>query len=750
MKKLVSILIVLTILLTSTLSVFALADTGGSFEEPPISLYFNDPQDNQGSSLELSPLSPGDISMQNASYVKRTFTINLKLHGLEGPTFNWNKVHGGQIKVWPAYRDLNNVITYDSANPLIFTIGDFENGLATKSMEVTVPQDYTNVNEFLLVTNFMVPNDSKTAFIYDYSFDLYNTVSTQSHTAPGEGNILLTTTIHEINSPKLTVNWLDPYGKTLNYVYRPDSISETTISVENGSEKVVSPITLESSDKEYNLRELGADSDIFENSIETWTVGLSEAKNDKIILDEKNYKVKTSIADETGILVEMVYEPNVLVPEANSEGVLPAVPDGYVRVSFDAKQPAVGNQGEEGYQPAINGYFDELASNKRYLDVKIGFSYENKEVRSKILTPLPLLDETTIDHTKKFDKWSPDINVELVGSATDGDAKSFTATYTEKPTVIIPDQTTPGETPEGYHRVEFNQGEGSFGADDNKVFFVLDGKTIEDAKNANPALKIPTATPTDERTKAHTGWNVGTNYYAKDLVGYSEGVSDDITFTAVYKAKVVTTDPSDADYIMLTFNANGGNLGTEPNTSTEITQTTVYVLKEITTFAEAKEGITPTRANYNFASWKNSTEATAEVVADDTKFAELTTVYADWTYTGNDVVPQEGEVKPDVPSNFVKVTFLAGENGTLEGQTIYWVNPEKEVTLSAPEVTASTGWKHTGWDQNLTGTFAIATDITATYEELQGVVPGTDEQPKGYVKVTFLAGENGTLEGQTI
>lgn len=86
-----------------------------------------------------------------------------------------------------------------------------------------------------------------------------------------------------------------------------------------------------------------------------------------------------------------------------------------------------------------------------------------------------------------------------------------------------------------------------------------------------------------------------------------------------------------------------------------------------------------------------------------------------------DVVPvTDPDNPPVVPDNYVDVTFAAGEHGSFAdgAVTVVKVNPAVEVTLTAPDVTAADGWRFTGWDKNLTGTFAQATTITAQYAQV--------------------------------
>ena len=96
----------------------------------------------------------------------------------------------------------------------------------------------------------------------------------------------------------------------------------------------------------------------------------------------------------------------------------------------------------------------------------------------------------------------------------------------------------------------------------------------------------------------------------------------------------------------------------------------------------------------------------------------------------DDVVEQiDPNKKPDVPDDFVKVTVVPTEKAVNETNQVFSVNPTKEVTITArkPEVKdeyKNEGWKFSGWDIPLTGTFTTATTITARY-----VVPPTPPTP---------------------
>lgn len=120
-----------------------------------------------------------------------------------------------------------------------------------------------------------------------------------------------------------------------------------------------------------------------------------------------------------------------------------------------------------------------------------------------------------------------------------------------------------------------------------------------------------------------------------------------------------------------------------------------------------------------------------------------------------DFVPQTGEDKPEVPENFVKVTCDPTHKAVDSTPHIYWVNPEKEVTLPegdpvGKEVLKADGtkdytWLFTKWDKPLTGIFKDNTTITAEYRRDYGgltpIVPISDPPvvdlvPYGEDKIT--------------
>ena len=109
-----------------------------------------------------------------------------------------------------------------------------------------------------------------------------------------------------------------------------------------------------------------------------------------------------------------------------------------------------------------------------------------------------------------------------------------------------------------------------------------------------------------------------------------------------------------------------------------------------------------------------------------------------YNVTGDVVEQSDPLSKPVVPDNFVKVIVDKTENAQLqpgEKQTqVFWVNPEKEVTIPVTDPigkvvtkldeTVDYTWKFTGWDIKLTQQFEKETTITAQYKkDFGGLTP---------------------------
>lgn len=152
-------------------------------------------------------------------------------------------------------------------------------------------------------------------------------------------------------------------------------------------------------------------------------------------------------------------------------------------------------------------------------------------------------------------------------------------------------------------------------------------------------------------------------------------------------------------------------------------------LKDIT-WAKAEE-----KLGYKFDKWDK--EETLEIKEEDI-VVKATSIPL------KDVIPKkDGE---EQPKGYVKVDFKTDGNGTLEGETTYYVNPNKEVKLTVPETKAKIGYEFKEWDKDATKPtkYEKDTTITAKFKVLDDV----SETPiEDYVKVIFqIKGEGGKIK----
>ena len=254
--------------------------------------------------------------------------------------------------------------------------------------------------------------------------------------------------------------------------------------------------------------------------------------------------------------------------------------------------------------------------------------------------------------------------------------------------------------------------------------------------------------PKDEPTRIET---------VKAKITHKNGTSQvvDIPIKVIkniYEAKTLTKKPYyvPADYVMVTVN---------PTDKAKDPQKTYYYVNP-----DAKvviPGQDPTGKDDNkFIKWTyldNGTETEYKLSEKPRhQFKDVTTITAQYV---SDVIPQDGPNKPDtVPKNFVSVTFVPTDNGTMDGSKIFWVNPDKEVTISVKNPVGKQYFTFKEWKlgANADGDvyspstpkkFTEATTITATYDEAKNIIPYDPTnfndpnivRPDGYVRVTFEA-----------
>ena len=393
-----------------------------------------------------------------------------------------------------------------------------------------------------------------------------------------------------------------------------------------------------------------------------------------------------------------------VIPKTNPDGTENKQPEGYKTVTF-VIDPATGG---------------------KIADKEVAVYYVNPD--KEVTVPQP---KTQADTGYEFDKWK------IGDQEFPTEAKKYTDNTTVKGNFkkladIIPgkkDDGTPNAKPEGYVTVTFDKGTNGKSITGQTVYYVNPKANIT---LGNETIVKPKVTP-------ETGWKAD-GWDKLDTLT----ITKDETVTAKY-ASIDDVIPKTKDdesekpegYITVTFE-KGAHGELEGNTVFYINPNKAVVL----------EGKAPTikpNTGYTSAGWDTSINKAIQYKDGD----KITALYNEL----GDVIPQEDPNGSDKPAGYLTVTFVKGDHGKeLTGKTVYYVKPNKEVTIPAPTVTPETGWKQKdgtdAWDSKLTRTFTEDTKITAQYASLADIIPGDQTKPDGYVTVTFKA-ENGSLVGTT-
>lgn len=102
---------------------------------------------------------------------------------------------------------------------------------------------------------------------------------------------------------------------------------------------------------------------------------------------------------------------------------------------------------------------------------------------------------------------------------------------------------------------------------------------------------------------------------------------------------------------------------------------------------------------------------------------------------------------PNDTTNYAKISFTTDGNGSLEGTKEFWVLKGEKVSFNAPKVTANENYKFKAWDKPLQETYNEDTTHKATFESTLNV---SDKEVAGYYKLTFKAGDHGTLTEKSV
>ena len=395
-----------------------------------------------------------------------------------------------------------------------------------------------------------------------------------------------------------------------------------------------------------------------------------------------------------------------IIPNKNPDGTDNKKPEGYKTVTF-VIDPATGGK---------------IADK----EVKVYYVNPAKDVT----VPQP---KTKADTGYEFEKWDTDTT-----TAKKYDKDTTVKGNFKKLDDIIPstdDEGNKNAKPEGYVTVTFDKGANGKSIEGQTVYYVN--------PKANPAVKLGNEKITKPTVSPETGYKA--NGWDKED---TQPITGDLTVTAKYKElnDVVpkteddgTTNEKPDSYITVTF-VKGDHGELEGNT-------VFYINPNKAVALEGKAPKVTPNTGYDFANWDTP-------IAKKIQYSDGDVIKALYNEK-DDVIPQENTDGSDKPAGYLTVTFVKGDHGTLSGKTVYYVKPNKEVTVPGPTVKPSVGYEFEKWDKALTQTFTEEnTKITAQYKELDNIIPqkNTDgsDKPYGYYTVTFKPDDNGTLSGTLV
>ena len=407
----------------------------------------------------------------------------------------------------------------------------------------------------------------------------------------------------------------------------------------------------------------------------------------------------TEITNVDVVVTAKATKLDMVIPATNDQGQPNEKPEGYKEVNFVIKT-------EDRDKGSITSVAKFYVNPTEYVTIN----------------PLPT---TKAETGYEFGGWDKDASIPTVYKE---DVTTITGSFNGLKD-IIPNKNPDGtenQKPDGYKTV-------TFVIDPNVGGKIVDGEIK--VYYVNPAKDVTVPQP---KTIAETGYVF--EKWDQDTMT-AKKYADDTTVKGNFK-KLDDIIPSTNDqgkpnakpdgYITVTFDK--GDHGKE------ITGQTVYYVNPkadpVKTLAAITKPTVKAETGYKFTGWDKADTDKIIGMQDITVTAQYTSIA--------DIVPG-GEPKPE---GYITVTFEKGNHGTLEGTTVYYVNPNKAVVLKdkAPRIKPDTGYKSAGWDTTIEKAiqYEEGDKITALYNKLGDI---STTEVAGYVKVVFNKGASGTLEG---
>ena len=311
---------------------------------------------------------------------------------------------------------------------------------------------------------------------------------------------------------------------------------------------------------------------------------------------------------------------------------------------------------------------------------------------------------------------------------------------------VIPQtgNTKPDHVPVGFVSVKFVPTSKAKDETD-KIFWV----------NPEKEVTITIADPVGKDGASFKEWKIGENadgevYDPKTKTQFNNPT----IITATYLQDVIpkisddgTENTKPNGFVEVKFVA--GAHGKLKKADEEIQEVVFFVNPEKYVSLKAPTDLAKGDTGYEFGSWNPD-------VTNYLKFTKNTTIKANFNEQGA-LIPKVDE-NTEKPDGYKTVTFVIdpAEGGKInDGEiTTYFVNPNKDVSITPPKTTANTGYKFIQWDQDTTTAknYPKDTTVKGSFSNINDIIPATDVngKPEGYVTVTFKADANGSLSGDTV
>ncbi|KXB69640.1 InlB B-repeat-containing protein [Peptostreptococcus anaerobius] len=314
----------------------------------------------------------------------------------------------------------------------------------------------------------------------------------------------------------------------------------------------------------------------------------------------------------------------------------------------------------------------------------------------------------------KVDGWDKEDSQSITGDLT------VTAKYKELDDVISKTKEDESDKPEGYITVTFVKGKHGKELTGQAVYYV----------NPNKAVvlndKAPKAVPNTGYKFAR--WDVSID----QAIQYKDGAK----ITALYNepGNISTTEVE--GYVKVEF---------KPGNNGSLTGTTNYWIKPGVEVNVPAPKVKP-NTGYKFDKWDRDLTVTLNAGA---LTYEITAGYTPL----DDIISQKNTDESDKPDGYVTVTFKA-INGTTSGQTVFYVNGEKEIDLTntAKGISkkANIGYTDEGvnWSPAITNKkYTDKAEYTFTFKPLADVIEkinGNTKKPEGYITVKLIPTDKAT------